>query len=659
MTFRLILHLLFTVITFGGTAQIARPVYQMNVTLIPNQNKLLCKGTIKLPPLDSTRSTIVLMLSEVMKDVTITNDANLEVYSADTINSTVRWHIKSKSAFQAGTTPIFSFSYSGGEKSAFVFNISEGACFAGGNSTEWFPQVEKDSRGIGTINFTVPAGYVVAAPGRQVATTAQNRKGVYQYKIDHPSYFSFAAAKYQVYENIFQKTGQVQRAYLLKKRATISRHLDSCSIINKVLENEFGPNPYGRNFTLVEIPTDLANKTQFDGASGEGSMWASSAFLDKPFNVAYYGHELSHHWWGNALGRNWWDSKQGRLMMDEALAQYGSHKVVEVLEGKEEAKRYRLYGYPGYIDFHSASGYFLVNAAGFDQPLNNLQSTDKARILADSKGFILYKMLADYVGNQQFSKALTSIQKNHAFTSITWEQFLKLIERHSTKQLVAFYQDWLQKTGAPRYSLSWNQTGTEIFGTITQDTSSYLVLLPLKGVAIDGTVYNWVVETKQPTTEFRFTASKRINKLLLDPEFKTLHWTDELFFMKNAFQAYLQAFDIAQKGQFKEAKTILINALTQEPADEKYGSRFLLNMALGQVNVFEGSMAEAKTYLQQAVALKTNATNLLPWAFYYLARASKATNDAQLLDYAIQKAVEAESQVGKYIGAAQLAQELK
>jgi hypothetical protein len=659
MKLKLILQLLLAAITIGGTAQIARPVYQMDVTLLPNQNKLLCKGTIKLPPLDSTRSTIVLMLSEVMNDFTITNNANLEVYSADTINGTVRWHIKSKSAFQVGTTPVLSFSYSGGEKSSFVFNISERACFAGGNSTEWFPQVERDPRGTGTINFTVPVGYVVTAPGRQVATTDQNRKGVYQFKINHPSYFSFAAAKYFVYENVFQKNGQIQRAYLLKKRASVSRHLDSCNMINKVLEKEFGPNPYGRNFTLVEIPTDLANKTQFDGASGEGSMWASSAFLDKPFNVAYYGHELSHHWWGNALGRNWWDSRQGRLMMDEALAQYGSHKVVEVLEGKEEAKRYRLYGYPGYIDFHNASGYFMLNAAGFDQPLNNLQSTDKARILADSKGFIMYKMLADYVGSKQFSKALTSIQKSHAFASITWEQFLKLVEHNSQKKLPAFYQDWLIKTGAPRYSLSWKQTGTKVHGTIKQDTSHYLVLLPLKGVASDGTVYNWVVETKQPNTNFRFTASKRINKLLLDPEFQTLYWTDEFWFMKNAFQAFFQAFDIAQKGQFKEAKTILKKALAEEPADEKYGSRFLLNMALGQVNVFEGSMAEAKTYLQQAVALKTNATNLLPWAFYYLARASKATNDAQLLDYAIQKAIEAETQVGKYIGAAQLAQELK
>jgi predicted Zn-dependent protease len=129
--------------------------------------------------------------------------------------------------------------------------------------------------------------------------------------------------------------------------------------------------------------------------------------------------------------------------------------------------------------------------------------------------------------------------------------------------------------------------------------------------------------------------------------------------MHNAYKAYIQAFDVAQNGNFKDAKVILAKALVEEPSNEVYGSRFLLNMALGQVALFGGNPAEAKSYLQKAVLLKKNTSYLLPWAYYYLARAGKETGDIDLMKYAIQKAIESESIIGKYIGAARMANDLQ
>ncbi|MDQ3846671.1 MAG: hypothetical protein M3342_22060, partial [Bacteroidota bacterium] len=212
---------------------------------------------------------------------------------------------------------------------------------------------------------------------------------------------------------------------------------------------------------------------------------------------------------------------------------------------------------------------------------------------------------------------------------------------------------------APYYAISWKQNVNRVEGEIEQDSSSFTILLPLRGITSDGSIYNWNIQIHSSVTKFHFHAPKTIAKILIDPDFETLHWAMEFMEMRNAFKAYITAFDLAQSGSFKEAEAILLAALKAEPSNESVGSRFLLNMALGQVNLFGGKPMEAKTYLQNAVTYKTNARHLLPWAYYYLARASKETNDNSLMTHAVQKAIETEHAVGKYIGAARLAEDLQ
>jgi hypothetical protein len=87
-------------------------------------------------------------------------------------------------------------------------------------------------------------------------------------------------------------------------------------------------------------------------------------------------------------------------MLSEGMAQFGSLRTVEILEGEAAAERHRRTGYPAYLPEQCALGYFTLLGKGLDHPLFNLPlEGSEARLLADSKGFIVWEMLFAYGGS--------------------------------------------------------------------------------------------------------------------------------------------------------------------------------------------------------------------------------------------------------------------
>jgi aminopeptidase N len=147
---------------------------------------------------------------------------------------------------------------------------------------------------------------------------------------------------------------------MLRPRATVDEYVDGCRRSIEVLSNEFGPYPSGE-FAIVEVPEVQARAAGFTGASVASFIMVTGTFLDQRFNLAYYGHEIAHQWWGNLIRHT---GARGRMMLDEAMAQFGSLRAVETIEGEESAERYRRTGYPGYIEAQSGLGYLRVLASG-------------------------------------------------------------------------------------------------------------------------------------------------------------------------------------------------------------------------------------------------------------------------------------------------------
>ncbi|HEX5760943.1 MAG TPA: hypothetical protein VF121_17280 [Thermoanaerobaculia bacterium] len=372
---------------------------------------------------------------------------------------TVTWRIEPATPLTPAAPVRLRFSYRlpVGDRTGFIFAVRPEAAFAGGIATAWYPQIEEPTtetdgrlrgrRGVGVVSFGAPPGVLVHASGRNAETRDPGRQ---VFRADSPVFFSFAAGRYG-------RTGSAgaipSSLLLLHDRPGARSYLERASRILAVLAGEFGDYPFS-HFAVAEVPAELAGRAGFAGASLDGFLLATDEFLDQPFNTAYFGHEIGHQWWGNLvrpLGR------EGRWMLSEGMAQYGSLMAVRGIEGDEAAERYRRDGYPGYISHEvpmGGMGYLMLSAAGLDAPLADLPAEGALpRLLVNTKGFLVWDMLARAVGRAELREALRGVVRRHANGRIRWTEFRAALERELGRELGWFWSPWMEGTGAPDFRL--------------------------------------------------------------------------------------------------------------------------------------------------------------------------------------------------------------
>jgi len=513
------------------------PVYDLTVLLKPDSHQMELTGTVILPPSDKPRSVIELNLSELMKQfhAEIIEPAEsagtpeiVKGAKQDSTEHFVRWQLHPKRAIAANKPVKLRFSYNGGEGTGFVFYIGPEGSFAGGSNAAWYPQWDENSgTGIGLLKFSIPPDYKVLATGKSLGTASEEAQGNFVFKNDVPSQFSFAAGKYTV----LRRDGVVpMRAYLLHPRKNIDDYLVGSSKVLAVLSKEFGPYPYGE-FAIAEVPTQQALKAGFSGASFNGFMLSNEEFLDQPFNLAYYGHEIGHQWWGNAVLHA--EEPRGDYMLDEAMAQFGSLRVVEAVDGPAAAEEYRRTGYPDYSPTQCGYGYLRSVKAGRDHALGNLPDDPNSHELADSKGFLVWDLLARTVGPERFSQALHDVTQKYRFRSIRWEEFLAAIQSVSKEDLSWFFSQWLERKGAPDWQITWKQEGGQVRGEITQAAPFYRAQVQVEIVGPDGQNSEHTLDVNDAKTAFDWPASFHVQSVVVDPHYYVLHWVpNDVFALK-------------------------------------------------------------------------------------------------------------------------------
>jgi hypothetical protein len=346
-------------------------------------------------------------------------------------------------------------------------------------------------------------------------------RGEFRFNVDDPVFFAFAAGRYSVQHG----HGRIPTAlYLLKPRVNAESYLTGSEKVLETLVHEFGPYPHPE-FAILEVPSEQADRAGFSGASLEGFILSNTDFLDKDFNTAFFGHEISHQWWGNLIRSK---TVQGRWMMSEGMAQFGSLRAVEILEGAVAGERYRRTGYPDYISDQNALGYFTLIAKDTDHRLSDLpQDGDLSRILSDSKGFIVWDMLSREVGRSQFGHTLQGFLRAHANQRVEWNEFLRAIENGAGRNLRWFYEQWFEQTGAPDFQFSWKQDGRRLRVVITQTSPYYQATLEIEAKTNRGRRLVRTVRLRKAQTTFSFPINARVESVALDPHYFMLRWTPE------------------------------------------------------------------------------------------------------------------------------------
>ena len=638
------------------------PEYDLQIELLPDAKQMSVRGTMKIPPRPQSQNQIQFALSELIQNV----DVQIVSPVADQkpeINKQLRswarpgwgqntWSVRPKKAVSPDTAVVLAFQYQyKGEKAGFVLSASQNCFFASGINTAWYPQYEefprtddgirlRGLRSTGKISFHLPQDWKVFFPGIR-----ENIGDQTVFKIEDPIFFSFAAAKYVV--SRLSSPLNVSLYQLHSRGKRMESYLSRTAQVLKILSAEFGDYPFPE-FAIAEVPSEEANEAGFAGASVDSFMLSTTDFMNQEFNTAYYGHEIGHQWWGNLVRT---EGPEARWLLSEAMAQYGSLRAVDVLDGASMAEQYRRKGYPGYIRDQSGFGYLMVAAAQLDVALTELpQDGSLSRWLADSKGFFVFDMLSREMGREKFSAALRSITEKYAGRRIHWKDFKKEIQKFSDQDIGWFFHQWFEQPGLADWTHNWKQANGKVSLQIVQKAPHFRVRVPVNIRGESQNLYQeFSVQGGQSSTEW--DVPFQVKDVEINPRFEVLAWTDEYKKEATALAPYARASLEYNDGNMQKARELFEQGLRNLPSQDSYGVMFLMNYGFAHLLFDENDLEKSRKHIEAALRAPAQRAERLPWAYLLLAQIADKTKNSTLVCSSLQSLLKADQNAPQKTGA--------
>jgi aminopeptidase N len=176
----------------------------------------------------------------------------------------------------------------------------------------------------------------------------------------------------------------------------------------------------------------------FSGGMEHQTMTTQGVF---PFTIV--AHELGHQWFGDHVTCGSWSD----LWLNEGFATYTEFLSLEGLKPNQAKAEM--------IDVHN-------NAKNGNESVYIIDTANVSRLFSSSltynKGGAVMHMLRYVVGDSLFFKGLKEYVKMYGGKTARTADFQKIMEQVSSKDLNAFFNEWIYGVGYPSYIISWNYT---------------------------------------------------------------------------------------------------------------------------------------------------------------------------------------------------------
>ena len=319
-------------------------------------------------------------------------------------------------------------------------------------STSWIPKFDD-----GLISFelktTVPEKWNVASQGKRTFNKVKNGFRTVTWDVPDPTEEVFLiAAKFTEYS---RPAGAIDVFAFLRTpdEGLANKYLEATAQYLELYRKLFGPYPYSK-FALVENFWETGYGMPSFTLLGE-------QIIRFPFILnSSYPHELLHNYWGNGV---YVDSKSGNWC--EGLTAYLADQLIA--EQRGQADDYRRNTLQNYTDY--------VNPTN-DFPLNKFRSRYSAssEAIGYGKTSFVWNMLREDVGDEQFIKALQKFYRDNKFKVASFSDIRASFESVSGKNLKPFFEQWVDRTGAPELQLS--------NVNVKKDSSGYRLTFSLKQI---------------------------------------------------------------------------------------------------------------------------------------------------------------------------------
>lgn len=256
--------------------------------------------------------------------------------------------------------------------------------------------------------------------------------------------------------------------------------------------------------------------------SVSGGMEAASAILYSENSVTgtkslrwrnVVIHEIAHQWFGNAVTEYDWDD----VWLSEGFATYFTLLFIEHAYGHEEFVQGLKDSKKTVINFYAKNPKYTI----IHNNLSNMEDVTSSHTY--QKGSWILHMLRGVIGTEKFKQGIRTYYAKFYNANATTSDFRRIMEEASGQDLGWFFEQWLYKPGALKYTGTWkyDSKAKQVKVTLNQSqTDGSLFRMPVDiGLYYKGQSGPTIerVQVNEKSNVFTFPVATEPEDVRLDP----------------------------------------------------------------------------------------------------------------------------------------------
>ena len=206
----------------------------------------------------------------------------------------------------------------------------------------------------------------------------------------------------------------------------------------ETLQRIIGPFPY-------EKLAQVESSTRYGGMENSSAIfYAEQAYAARWMDEGVVRHETAHQWFGDAVT----ERDFHHLWLSESFATYFGLVAGAALDGDSVLLRKMHDEARGYLNSR------VVNRPILDTTVTVLTQLLNAN--SYNKGAWVLHMLRGYVGDTAFFSGIRDYYRTYRDSSVLSDDFRRVMEAASGRELGWFFDQWLRQPGYPRLDVAWS-----------------------------------------------------------------------------------------------------------------------------------------------------------------------------------------------------------